>query len=165
MWCDTKCKRVRKGWNRRREWERQRARRGLNGWEHTLGCYSAGIRFHTYPRGSDRFTNGHGDNWSLQYYWNAWHQAARQTHTHTHARTHTHTHSHTHIFTYCTWKYTLWFTPHTLFMHVSSITHLSRERTKGKHTALSAYVLSGAKHTCEGSVKLSNASWLLAGFI
>lgn len=26
------------------------------------GCYSVGIRLHAYPKGSDRFANGHGEN-------------------------------------------------------------------------------------------------------
>lgn len=102
----------------------------------TLGFYSAGIRFHAYPKGSDRFTNGHGDNWSLQYYWNAWHQAARHTHTQMYRYLHIlfikqYT-RHVHAFIYFTHTY--------LFMYPSSPTHLSGERTKGKtHCAVRVY--------------------------
>lgn len=131
MWCDTKCKRVRKGWNRRREWERQRARRGLNGWEHTLGCYSAGIRFHTYPRGSDRFTNGHGDNWSLQYYWNAWHQAARQTHTHTL----------TYIYILYMKTHTLIYSPYTIYACIQPHTSVQQKNKRKAHCAVSECTL------------------------
>lgn len=76
-----------RGWGRgETEGERGRETKGQTGikWMRThamLGCYSAGIRFHAYPKGSDRFTNGHGDNWSLRCYWNT---SGCQTHTHTH---------------------------------------------------------------------------------
>ena len=57
------------------------------------------------------------------------------------------------------------YSAHILFIHASSLTHLSREITKGKHSVLSEYVLSGIEHTHKESVKLSNTSWLLAGLI
>lgn len=122
MCCDTKCKRVRKGWNRRRERKRQRGRQGLNGWEHTL-CWAAIVLASAsmlIPKGQ---TASLMDTETIDLYSITGTHGIRLPGSHTQMCRYSHTVNKNTRKTHS-------FPLHTVFIHVSSPTHLSREKKR-----------------------------------
>lgn len=129
------------------------------------GCYSAGIRLHAYPKGSDRSLM---DTERID--------LCRVTGTQDISLPGTHTHTHTPRCTdiyilymtthwrcaYCMRMYLPWpARAHTIYS--CSQPHTSVQR-KNKHCAVKS-MHSGFEHTCKESAMLSNTSWLPEGLI